>query len=152
MSGLECPYCRSGKVKRNGYTIKGFKRFFCYLCRKYWQDIYVRKVTDLSQEQKQLLLWAKQHSQFRPYLISALPIDPFFSNNKEYNLLFAYPNLELGCHGLWIQLTCQLATSLDSLLDPWLERIKQAGYAVKVVANCQEAVFSIESYMRNVLG
>jgi InsA-like protein len=144
-NGLECPYCRSAKIKRNGYTVKGFQRFYCYICGKYWQDRYVRKDTDLFEEQKQLVLWAKQHPRFCPYLMSAMPAGPHLAG-EAYHLLFAYP--KLSCHGLWIRLARPVAMPLT---NTWLETIAEVGYAVKIVSNCQDAVTLIESYMSNIL-
>lgn len=37
-----CPHCYSIKTKKDGLTAKGFQRFYCGECRKYWQSSYVR--------------------------------------------------------------------------------------------------------------
>ena len=40
---ITCPYCRSGKVWKNGFKANGRQNFLCSSCRKQFQQEYVNK-------------------------------------------------------------------------------------------------------------
>ena len=35
-----CPYCASDNLQKNGKSITGFQRWYCKLCKKYFQREY----------------------------------------------------------------------------------------------------------------
>lgn len=128
-----CPYCHGANIKRDGVTIKGFQRFYCHFCKKYWQGDYIRKKTTILAEQKKLITWTQSHPVLSQYLVAIASDHTFF---------LAYPNLKY--HGLCIQLKPGLNSSDSKKYHITIS----AGYAFKVVGNYQEAIEQIENYVQ----
>lgn len=47
-----CPLCGSLEIKKDGITVKGFQRFTCNECGKYWQSNYIKSRKSTLEEVK----------------------------------------------------------------------------------------------------
>lgn len=133
-----CPYCQGENIKRDGITIKGFQRFFCHFCKKYWQGNYVRKKSTLLDDQKKIISWARSHPVLSQHLI-AVASDNIF--------LLACPNGKY--HGLWLHLKSKENTEIykENSKEIKLEKMSSMGYHCETIHEFQEALQKIENYL-----
>lgn len=100
-----CPHCFSKNIKKDGFTIKGFQRFFCHFCGKYSQGNYIRKKANMMSEQKIIssncgrnrenapcigagcfIEWAKNHPVLSQYFIAETD-DEFLKKINEVEII-----------------------------------------------------------------
>lgn len=148
----QCPYCQQNHVKRDGSTIKGAQRFFCYNCKRYWQGTYLRSTLRAFREQQELFAWAAMHPNLINYLLMISDVagqekseKNDLVNKQVCNVLLAYPMND--CHGLWIKLKNK-SSKLDSEINqPAMQALQAVGYAVKIANGWQEAAKEIKGYL-----
>ena len=156
---LTCPFCDSQRLKRDGYTLKGFKRFCCHVCQRYWQDAYVRAKPNKIDPQKELFAWARLHPIVSMYLV-AVPnggcrrpkeVEKRIAQGLALNVgdvLLAYPHHQY--HGLWIEFYKEdqkLHSCLSKAREKWILSMQNVGYQVKSAQKWQEAAQEIEKYL-----
>ena len=150
---IQCPYCHLEQVKRDGNTIKGAQRFFCYNCHRYWQDGYIRG-SNAFEEQKELFAWAQMHPVLMNHLLTIASSfnrhtqtrSKTQSKSQACDVLLAYPRND--SHGLWIKLKKQQEAKLTSETEqPLMQALRSVGYAVKVAYGWQQAAKEIEDYL-----
>jgi transposase-like protein len=150
----QCPYCHLEQVKRDGNTIKGAQRFFCYNCHRYWQDGYIRS-SRAFEEQKELFAWAQMHPVLMNHLLAiannfnrhTAAKQKTILKSQACDVLLAYPRR--ASHGLWIKLKKQQAAKLATTESeqPWMRALQSVGYEVKVAYGWKQAVKEIEDYL-----
>lgn len=126
-----CPYCRSENIKRDGLTIKGFQRFYCHFCRKYWQGKYIRKKSTALEEQKKIIIWLQSHPILSQHLVAVA---------RDQSLVIGFPTEEY--HGLCIQIKSE-----ENLVDSKKNITIYSGYSLKIVDGYKEALEQIENYL-----
>lgn len=154
----QCLRCRSPKVKRDGVTFKGAKRYFCHDCGSYWQTSYLRRPKDwyCMDQRAALFRWASAHPEIQAHLFTvtqlpsalkseAIPLDQ--NQRGQCAVLLAYPTALY--HGLWINLYHKpaLSTEVPLVSQPWMQALQAAGYAVSLSDQWQKAVNDIEDYL-----
>lgn len=149
----QCPYCHQQDIKRDGSTIKGAQRFFCYNCNRYWQDSYVRATSRNFQEQKELFAWAQMHPILFNHLLTISdgggqlkPRQNLPTGRQACDILLAYPVSPY--HGLWIKLkTGKAKAHRSEPTQTTMHALKAVGYDVKIAHGWQEAANEIKSYL-----
>ena len=128
---MNCPYCHGIDTKRDGFTIKGFQRFFCHFCKKYWQGNYIRKKSSLLEEQKKIIMWTQSHPILSQYLVAIASDHTFF----------------LGCPNSQYQGLCIQLKLDENMIESKKQVTISSGYYFKMVGSYQEAIEQIEVYM-----
>lgn len=140
-----CPHCFGQRIKRDGTTIKGFQRFFCHECRRYWQDGYIRQRQPSRAEQKRSFDWNKINAVLSDHLIA-------FSSAAKHSaisdFLLDYPKAPY--HGLLLEMNSNSKKeTMDEIcpISHWSKTMRSGGYKVKVVHDWQEAIQKITEYL-----
>ena len=151
---IQCLYCHLYHVKRDGCTIKGAQRFYCYNCRRYWQNDYIR-ASKAFEEQKELFAWAQMYPVLMNHLLTIVDgLNGRRKNlrsqikTKDCDVLLAYPMNSY--HGLWIKLKQhQQATKANTreIEQPWIHVLQSVGYEVRVAYGWKQAAKEIMSYL-----